>query len=130
MINIIVATPKGEIINEQCNYIIVHGDNGELGILEKRLPVILKITNGFIKIVNDDVKFVAIINGVLDFENNIATVVSQNAAVEKSYEEAMNKILEEQQRIISENKRKNVNFVDAEKELAKNIKEAKASQIR
>lgn len=130
MIKIVVATPKGEIYNQDVESIVVSGDTGQLGILANRLPLLTKITNGYVKVnENTDYKYIGIINGVIDFKDNIATVIAQNAAIADSVEEAHNLIKEKLNLINKANKQKNVDFVDAEKELLKNIKEMKAAHI-
>ena len=61
--------------------------------------------------------------------SSIATVIAQTAAVGTSEEEAF-KIIEENDLMIKRaNKQKNVDFVAAEKELIKNIKEMKAAHL-
>lgn len=130
MIKIVVATPKGEIYNQDVESIVVSGDTGQLGILANRLPLLTKITNGYVKVnENTDYKYIGIVNGVIDFKDNIATVIAQNAAIADSVEEAHNLIKEKLNLINKANKQKNVDFVDAEKELLKNIKEMKAAHI-
>ncbi|MCI5939408.1 MAG: hypothetical protein SOU07_05990 [Bacilli bacterium] len=129
MIKIIIATPKGELINEDVDSIVVDGDNGQLGILTNRLPVITKISNGYIKINSSSVRFASIVNGVIDFQDNVAMVISQDAAISNSYEEAKEIIRKRNEEINKANKQKNVDFVEAEKELFKNIKESKAGHI-
>lgn len=130
MIKIVVATPKGEIYNQDVESIVVSGDTGQLGVLANRLPLLTKITNGYVKVnENTNIKYIGIINGVIDFKDNIATVIAQNAAIADSLEEAHNLIKEKLDLINKANKQKNVDFVDAEKELLKNIKEMKAAHI-
>lgn len=129
MIKIIIATPKGELINQDVDSIVVNGDNGQIGILTNRLPIITKISNGYIKINGSEVKYASIVNGVIDFQDNVAMVVSQDAAIANSYDEAISVIKKRNEEIAKLNKQKNVDFVEAEKELFKNIKESKAAHI-
>lgn len=129
MIKIIVATPKGEVYNEDVESIVVSGDTGQLGILTNRLPLLTKITKGYVKVNDTNTKYIGIINGVIDFKDNIATVIAQNAAIADSVEEAHNLIIKKLNIINQTNKQNNVDFVDAEKELLKNIKEMKAAHI-
>lgn len=129
MIKIIVATPKGEVYNEDVESIVVSGDTGQLGILTNRLPLLTKITKGYVKVNDTNTKYIGIINGVIDFKDNIATVIAQNAAIADSVEEAHNLIIKKFNIINQTNKQNNVDFVDAEKELLKNIKEMKAAHI-
>ena len=56
-------------------------------------------------------------------------VISQDAAISNSYEEAKEIIRKRNEEINKANKQKNVDFVEAEKELFKNIKESKAGHI-
>lgn len=131
MIKIIVATPKGELMNKDVDSIVVDGDTGELGILMNRLPLLTKISKGFVKVNNKDneLEYVGIINGVLDFKDNIATVIAQTAAVGSSVEDAFNIIKENNELIIKANKQNNVDFVRAEKDLIDHIKESKAGHL-
>lgn len=129
MIKVVVATPKGELFNKDVESIVVSGDTGQIGVLTNRLPLLTKITKGFVKINDNETKFVGIINGVIDFKDNVATIVAQNAAIENSAEEAHKTIEQTLEMINKANKQKNVDFVEAEKELIKNIKEMKAAHI-
>lgn len=129
MIKVIVATPKGELFNKDVESIVVSGDTGQIGVLSNRIPLLTKITKGFVKINDTDTKYVGIINGVVDFKDNVATVIAQNAAIGVSAEDAHQKIEETLDSITKSNKQKTVDFVEAEKELIKNIKEMKAAHI-
>lgn len=129
MIKIQIATPKGELVNKEVDSIVVSGDTGQLGILTNRIPVITKITKGYIKINESQESYVAIINGVLDFKDNVATVIAQTAAVGETAEEAFKEIERNFEEIKRSNKQKTIDFVEAEKELVKNIKEIKAAHL-
>lgn len=129
MIKVIVATPKGELYNKDVESIVISGDTGQLGVLANRIPLLTKITKGFVKVNENEVKYVGIINGVVDFKDNIATVIAQHAAIGSSEEEAHQMIIDNLDQINKSNKQKNVDFVEAEKELIKNIKEMKAAHI-
>lgn len=129
MIRIIVATPKGELLNKDVDSIVASGDTGQVGILTNRLPLLMKITKGFVKVNSNEVQYVGIVNGVIDFKDNIATVIAQTAAIGTSEEDAFRIIQENDLLIKKANKQKNVDFVAAEKELIKNIKEMKAAHL-
>lgn len=130
MINVIVVTPKGELINKSVAQIVVSSDFGQFGILTNRLPIISKISKGYIKIESDIIEYVSIVNGVLDFDNNEATIVAQDAAVSTSLEEANNIIENNLLKINRSNKIKNIDFVEAEKELVKNIQKMKSAHLK
>ena len=50
MIKVIVATPKGELYNKDVESIVISGDTGQLGVLANRIPLLTKITKGFVKV--------------------------------------------------------------------------------
>ena len=129
MIKVIVATPKGELLNEDVESIVISGDTGQLGVLQNRLPLLTKITKGFVKVNDTNVTYVGIVNGVVDFKDNVATVIAQHAAIGETEEAAHQAIEDNLNSIIKANKQKNVDFVEAEKELIKNIKDMKAAHI-
>ena len=58
MIKIIVATPKGELLNKEVDSIVVSGDTGQTGILKDRIPFLTKITKGYVKTTSNDVIYV------------------------------------------------------------------------
>ena len=129
MIKVIVATPKGELLNKDVESIVISGDTGQLGVLQNRLPLLTKITRGFVKVNDNNVIYVGIVNGVVDFKDNVATVLAQHAAIGETEEAAHQAIEDNLNSIIKANKQKNVDFVEAEKELIKNIKDMKAAHI-
>lgn len=129
MIKVIVATPKGELLNKDVESIVISGDTGQLGVLQNRLPLLTKITKGFVKVNDTNVIYVGIVNGVVDFKDNVATVIAQHAAIGETEEAAHQAIEDNLNSIIKANKQKNVDFVEAEKELIKNIKDMKAAHI-
>ena len=129
MIKVIVATPKGELLNKDVEAIVISGDTGQLGVLQNRLPLLTKITKGFVKVNDNNVIYVGIVNGVVDFKDNVATVIAQHAAIGETEEAAHQAIEDNLNSIIKANKQKNVDFVEAEKELIKNIKDMKAAHI-
>ncbi len=129
MIKIIVATPKGELINKNVESIVVSGDTGQIGILMNRLPLLMKITKGFIKISSSEIEYIAILSGVIDFKDNVATVIAHNAEIADNVDAAFKKIEENLEKIQKLNRQKNIDFVGAEKELMKNIKEIGAAHL-
>lgn len=130
MVKLILVTPKQELINDEFDIIIAKGDLGEVGILENRTPIIIKITDGYIKGESDkNTIFAAVSNGILDNSNSIVTVVAEEACIAPTYEEAVLKLEQAREEVRKSNKAKKIDFVEAEKELAKAIKETKASQI-
>ena len=49
MVKLNLVTPKQELINDDFDIIVAKGDLGEVGILENRTQIIIKITDGYVK---------------------------------------------------------------------------------
>ena len=126
-----VVTPHGELYNENIDYVVVSSKmNGEFAIMKDHIPIISSIDVGYVKMVRDDKElFTVIINGVVEHQNNIINVIAQEAHVGLSKDSALDHLNTVREERIKENKRRAVDFVQAERELKKNVKKAKAGHI-
>ena len=50
--NLSIVTPKGLVFDNQVDFIVVQGDEGQLAILENHVSIVVPIRNGFVKRVN------------------------------------------------------------------------------
>lgn len=125
-----IVTPKGMVFEGEVDFITVDGDQGQLGILTNHVPIVVPIRNGFVKRVTGNNEIYHVISGgLLEFSNNIATVIAQETVEGKTHEEAL-KSLEELRKTLKEQNRKQViDFTEMERELALNLKEIQASKL-
>lgn len=126
-----VVTPHGELYNEDIDYVVVQSKmNGEFAIMKDHIPIISSIDVGYVKMVRGDKQlYTVIINGVVEHQNNIINVIAQEAHVGLSKDSALDHLNTVREERIKENKRRNVDFARAERELKKNVKDAKAGKI-
>ena len=126
-----VVTPHGELYNENIDYVVVSSKmNGEFAILKDHIPIISSIDIGYVKMVRDEKElYTVVINGVVEHSNNIINVIAQEAHVGLSKDSALDHLNTVREERIAENKRRNVDFAKAERELKKNIKDAKAGKM-
>lgn len=126
-----VVTPHGELYNEDIDYVVVSSKmNGEFAILKDHIPIISSIDIGYVKMVRDDKElYTVVINGVVEHSNNIINVIAQEAHVGLSKDSALDHLNTVREERLAENKRRNVDFAKAERELKKNIKDAKAGKM-
>lgn len=125
MLNVNIVTPNGVILNDSYSFVTASGDEGQVGILPNHLPIIMKITKGFVRLKKDEnYIYVSLVNAILEQLNNKINIVAQDGHIGSTYEEAESLRQQKLQERIDENKRLLVDFVDAEKELLKSIKEA------
>ena len=126
-----VVTPRGELYKEEVDYVVVTSKmNGEFAIMKNHIPIISTIDTGYVKIVRDEKElYTVVLNGVVEFQNNICNVIAQEAHVGMNKVSAMDHLNTVRKERIEENKRRNVDFLLAEKELKKGIKESKAGNL-
>ena len=126
-----VVTPHGELYNEDIDYVVVSSKmNGEFAIMKGHIPIISSIDTGYVKMVRGEKQlYTVVINGVVEHQNDIINVIAQEAHVGMSKDSAMDHLNTVREDRIRENKRRNVDFAKAERELKKNVKSAKAGKL-
>lgn len=125
-----IVTPKGLNFEGEVDYIVIDGDNGQLAILQNHIPIVVPIRNGFIKRVKENVEVFHIISGgLLEYSNNLATVIAQETVEGKTFDEAKEKleVLRKSQK--ETNRKQTMDFSEMERELALNLKEIQASKL-
>lgn len=125
-----IVTPKGINFEGDVEYIVVEGDNGQLGILENHVPIVVPIRNGFIKRVKENTEVYHVVSGgLLEFSDNIATVIAQETVEGKTMDDAQSKLIELRKQQKEDNRKRAMDFSEMEKELALNLKEIQASKL-
>ncbi len=129
--NISVVTPRGELYNKEVDYVVVTSQmNGEYAIMKDHIPIISSIDIGYIKMVTGEEEiFTVIINGIVEHQNNVVNVIAQEAQIGKDKDDAMKHLNNVRKERLEENKRRSVDFFQAEKEVKKGVKKAKAGQL-
>ncbi len=125
-----VITPSGVLYNEEVDYIVVSSkNNGDYAVLNNHAPIISTIDVGYIKMIKDTKQlFTVIINGVLEQQDNFINVIAQEAHVGLNKDSAMEHLNDVRKERLDENRQRTMDFLKAEKELKKSIKEAQASK--
>ncbi len=126
-----VVTPHGEIYNENVDYVVITSEmNGEFAIMKNHIPIISSIDTGYVKMVTGETEmFTVVINGIVEHRNNIVNVIAQEAQIGMNKVDAMKELNNIRKQRIEENKRRSVDFFQAEQELKKGIKKAKAGNL-
>ena len=128
---IIVSTHQGTIYNEDVDYIVVHsGNDGEFGIMNNHVPVVSILEEGYIKLVRgNDEYYIGVYSGILEFHDNKAMVLVQEAHIGNSPLEAKNYLEEIRKERLNRNKQEVVDFTKKEKELRDHLKNANAGSL-
>ncbi len=130
MLKITVVTPNGTLYDGEVDYIVVDGNAGQMGILENHVPVVVPVREGFLKLVKGEIEAFYYMSGaILELNNNIATVIAQEATKGDTVEESKENFFQLRKKLKEENRQRLIDFTKLEKELAKSIKESKAGSL-
>lgn len=128
--NISITTPSLTLMDQACDFVLVHGPTGEFAMLEDHIPIIATVFEGFIKVRHQDVEtFVAISGGVVDQKNNVITVIAQAAAIATTQAEAVIELERMNQELLETNRRMEKEFAFSETELKRSIKASKSGEF-
>ncbi|MDE5855620.1 MAG: F0F1 ATP synthase subunit epsilon [Anaeroplasmataceae bacterium] len=127
---LIVSTHQGVLYNEEVDYVVVHNADGEFAILKEHIPVIAVMDEGYVKMVKATEEFyIVITNGILEFHDNVASVLAQEAHLGKDKEEAKQQLENFRKQRLDENRKEQVDFTQKEKELREHLRNSKAGQL-
>jgi len=131
MIKINVVTPEGKMFEEDASIIIVRNIDGEQAIMKDHTPIVIAINPGYVRLIKDnETLFVTIVGGFLEFSNNVVNVVAQEAEIGKNHDSALKHLADLRKKRLDENKRKNIDFTKAERELKEQVKNIQASKYQ
>ena len=120
-IHVSIVTPNDSEISCDTDFVVARLDSGEMGFLVNHTPVLGRITLDYVRYKDT---YVIVENAIVDFNDNVLTVICQNAAVGTSRDDALKNLNEKKEKYLKESKRKLVDFTEAERDLARSIKEA------
>lgn len=128
---IIVSTHQGNLYNEEVDYIVVHSNtDGDFGIMENHVPVIAVMEEGYIKLVRDKIElFIVVVSGILEFHDNEATILVQEAHIGRNIESAKQHLDEIRKEKLERNRKEISDFTQKEKELRDHLKRASAGKL-
>ncbi len=127
---VVVSTHQGILYNEEVQYIVVKNTDGEFAILNNHIPIVSVIKEGYIKLVDEkQTLYVVIINGILEFKNNEANILAQEAQVGEDYDKAKKYLEQIIKDRLNDNRKKNIDYTKTENDLKKNIHASKAGNL-
>ena len=128
---VIVSTHQGNLYDDKVDYVVIHSvKDGEYACMDNHVPVISVIDEGYVKLVRGkDEFFVVIISGVFQFNDNVATVLCQEANIGRTAESAKNHLDSVRKERLEQNKKENVDFTQKEKELREHIRNTQAGKL-
>jgi F-type H+-transporting ATPase subunit epsilon len=127
---ITITTPSKTLLDQVCDFVLVHAPTGEFAMLDHHIPIIATVSEGYLKVRQEDNEtFVAISGGVVDQKNNVITVIAQSAAIAKTQEAAVVELERMNQELLATNRRMEKEFAFSESELKRSIKASKSGDL-
>lgn len=128
---VIISTHQGNLYNEEVDYVVVHSEtDGGYGIMKNHVPVVSIIDEGYVKLVRgNDQFYVVIVSGILEFHDNVATILCQEAHIGDTPEFAKEALLEIRKERLEKNRQESVDFTQKERELREHLKNANAGNL-
>jgi len=125
-----ITTPARTLVDQPCDFVLVHSPTGEFALLENHIPIISTISEGYIKFRHEGVEtFVAIAGGVLNQKDNDVIVIAQSAAIAQSSEMAYLELEKINQSLQEVNRQMEKEFAFSESELKRSIKASKSGEF-
>lgn len=129
MIKINVVTPLGILFQEEVEMVIFRNNEGEQAILQNHIPIVVTLNPGYVRLQrNNETLYVTVVGGFLEFSNNVVNVIAQEAEVGRDHENALKHLAELRKRRLEENKKRNIDFTRAERQIREELKKIKASK--
>lgn len=129
-IKLVVSTHQGKLFDEVCDYVLVKSKAGEFGILPNHVSLITSFEDGFIKFTRqNDELFLCLISAVIEFKDNVMTVLAQEAHVGRDMKSAADYLEEIRKERLEKNRVIEADLQTGERELLENIKKAKAGNL-
>ena len=124
-----VLTQEGKTYRDEIDYVVVRNEDGETGILNNHIPIILQIKEGYCRFVSGkNESFLVVEQGVVEFKNNELNILALEAQMGQTLDKAraaFNLMKKEKMELA---KKENIDFSKMERELKENIIKGKASQ--
>lgn len=128
---IIVSTHQGNLYNEEVDYLVVHSNtDGDFGIMQNHVPVVSVMEEGYIKLVRGDIElYIVVLSGILEFSNNVATILVQEAHIGQNIESALEHLNAIRKEKLERNRKEGSDFTKKEKELRDHLKNSGAGSL-
>lgn len=122
--------PEGLIEKKEIDYAVIKNEDGQVGILQKHIPIILTVKEGYVKIVTDNKnEFIYVVDALVDFKDDLLTVLAIESAKGDTLEEATkayNKWVKEK---TEASKKMNIDYSTQERELKESIRKSRVGSL-
>lgn len=125
-----VLTQQGKTLSDDIDFAVVKSQDGEVGILDNHIPIVISVKQGHIKLERgQDVTYLVVEQAIVEFRDHELSILALEAQIGKTLEQAKKAFDHMKQEKLELTKKETVDFFKLEKELKENIMKSKAGQI-
>lgn len=125
-----VLTQQGKTISDDIDFAIIKSQDGEVGILDNHIPIVISVKHGHVKLEKEkQITYVVLEQALVEFRDNVLSILALEAQIGQTLEQARNAFDKMKKEKLELTKKENVDFFQLEKELKENIKKSKAGQL-
>lgn len=125
-----VLTQQGRTITDEIDFAIITSQDGEVGILDNHIPIVISVKHGHVKLEREkQVTYVVLEQALVEFRENVLSILALEAQIGQTLEQARHAFEMMKKEKLEVTKKENVDFFQLEKELKENIKKSKAGQL-
>ena len=125
-----VLTQQGKTISDEINFAVVKSQDGEIGILDNHVPIVVSVKHGNVKLEKGTaVTYLVLEQAIVEFRDNVLSILALEAQMGQTLEQAKNAFDAMKKEKLEQTKKENIDFSKLEKELKENIMKSKAGQL-
>ena len=125
-----VLSLHGTHYEDDVDFILIKSEQGEMVILKDHIPIMMHLSNGYLELrLQQNKQFVLLSDATLEFSDNVLTVISYEAQIGQSVEDAKSILKARIKERTDEAKLENIDFSKLEKDLFDVLKKAKAGKV-
>ncbi|MDI6453484.1 ATP synthase F1 subunit epsilon [Peloplasma aerotolerans] len=125
-----VLTQQGKTYSDEIEFVIIKNEDGEIGILENHVPIIIQIKEGHLRFTHGkNESYLVVEQGIIEFKNNELTILALEAQMGATLEKARHAFDLMKKEKLELTKKENIDFSKQERDLKENITKSKAGQL-
>lgn len=125
-----VLTQQGKTLSDEIDFAVVKSQDGEIGILDNHVPIVVSIKHGHVKLERGSaITYLVLEQAIVEFRDNVLSILALEAQMGQTLEQAKNAFDAMKKEKLEMTKKENVDFSKLEKELKENIMKSKAGQL-
>lgn len=121
---------QGLLISEEIDFCVIKNQDGEVGILDNHLPLVITCVDGYLKLTQGQNNlFICLKQAVVKYENHEIVCMATIAAIGKTLEDSKKQFDLEIKKRLDNTRKQQADFSVLENKLKSNITNIKAGEL-